>query len=83
MEQLEEHEQHQQSDSISQTDAVSENPLNAIDRLVETYKVPLEGAGAEIDEIRIEFEAMVTCCPVYLPFHFRLSERLVALVPCT
>ena len=59
-EQLEEHEQHQQSDSISQTDAVSENPLNAIDRLIETYKVPLEGAGAEIDEIRIELEAMVT-----------------------
>ena len=60
MEQLEEHEQHQQSDSISRTDAVSENPLNAIDRLAETYKVPLEGAGTEIDEIRIEFEAMVT-----------------------
>lgn len=60
MEQLEEQEQHQQSESISQTDAVSENPLNAIDRLVETYKVPLEGAGAGIDEIPIEFEAMVT-----------------------
>ena len=60
MEQLEEHEQRQQSDSISQTDAVSQDPLNAINRLVETYKVPLEGAGAEIDEICIEFEAMVT-----------------------
>ena len=60
MEQLDEHEQHQQSDSISQIDGVSENPLNAIDRLVKTYKMPLEGAGAEIDENRIEFEAMMT-----------------------
>lgn len=55
----EETEKEQQCQSIPQTDTDSENPLNAIDRLVEAYKVPLEGAGAEVDEIRVEFEAMM------------------------
>jgi hypothetical protein len=38
----------------------SENPLDAIDRLVERFKIPLEGAAAETSEIRGEFEAMVS-----------------------
>jgi len=36
--------------------AGSENPVNAIDRLVERFRVPLEGAAAEASEIRGEFE---------------------------
>ena len=36
------------------------NPMDAIDRLVEHFKVPLEGADAELDEIRREFEAMLS-----------------------
>ena len=38
----------------------SENPMNAIDRLVEHFKVPLEGANAEVEEIHHEFEIMVS-----------------------
>lgn len=38
----------------------SENPLDTIDRLVERFRVPLEGAAAEVSEIRGEFEAMVS-----------------------
>ena len=37
-----------------------ENPMDAIDRLVEHFKVPLEGADAKLDEIRWEFEAMLS-----------------------
>jgi len=37
--------------------AGSENPLNAIDWLVERFRVPLEGAAVEASEIRGEFEA--------------------------
>ena len=37
-----------------------ENPVGAIDRLVEHFKVPLEGANADLDEIHSEFEAMVS-----------------------
>lgn len=37
--------------------AGSENPLNAIDRLVERFRVPLEGAATEASEICGEFEA--------------------------
>ena len=44
----------------SQESAKSENPLNAIDRLVERFRVPLEGAAAEVSEIRCEFEAMIS-----------------------
>ena len=53
-----EHEVEGTVQSIHQSD--SENPLDAINRLVEAYKVPLEEAGAEIDEICVEFEAMAT-----------------------
>ena len=34
--------------------------MNAIDRLIEHFKVPLEGANAEVEEIRHEFEIMVS-----------------------
>ena len=38
-----------------------ENPLVAIDTLVENFKVPLrEGADAQLDDIHCEFEAMVS-----------------------
>lgn len=37
----------------------SEDPLDAIDRLVERFRFPLEGAAAEVSEIRGEFETMV------------------------
>lgn len=37
-----------------------ENPVDAINRLVEHFKVPLEGANAEPDEIRPEFEAILS-----------------------
>ena len=50
-------EKEQQSQLIP--DADNEYPLNAIDRLVEAYKVPLKGAGAEVGEICIEFEVMM------------------------
>ena len=43
----------------AQESAGSKNPLNAIDRLVEGFKVPLEGAEAEVSEICGECEAMV------------------------
>ncbi len=36
------------------------NPLNAIDRLVERFRIPLEKAGAEVSEIPSEFEAIVS-----------------------
>ena len=36
-----------------------ENPMDAIDRLMEHFKAPLEGANAKLDEIGSEFEAMV------------------------
>ncbi|CAB3993296.1 zinc finger 862-like [Paramuricea clavata] len=48
---------HGDQEEIDDTDR--EDPLNAIDRLVEAYKVPLEGAGAEVDQVRVEFEAMM------------------------
>lgn len=38
----------------------SENPLDAIDRLVEYFRLPLEGAGAKVSEIRGEFGAMIS-----------------------
>ncbi len=41
----------------SQESTGSENPLNAIDRLVERFRIPLEGAGADVSEISDEFEA--------------------------
>ena len=37
-----------------------ENPIDAIDRLVEHFKTPLEGANTELDEIHREFEAIVS-----------------------
>ena len=37
-----------------------ENPMDAIDRLVERFKTPLEGANSQLDEICCEFEAMVS-----------------------
>ena len=42
-----------------QESAESDNPLKAIDRLVERFRVPLEGVAAEVSEIRSEFEAIV------------------------
>ncbi len=44
----------------SQESAERENPLNAIDRLVERFRIPLEGAAADVSEIRGEFEAIVS-----------------------
>ena len=43
----------------SQESTESENPLNAIDTLVEHFRFPLERAAAEVSEIRGEFEAVV------------------------
>ena len=37
----------------------SENPLFAIDRLVEHFTIPLEGAGVILTDIKSEFEAMI------------------------
>jgi hypothetical protein len=34
-----------------------DNPMNAVDRLVERFKLPLEGANAELDEIHCELES--------------------------
>ena len=42
----------------TQESNASENPLDAIDCLVECFQVPLEGAAAEVSEIRGEFEAL-------------------------
>lgn len=44
----------------TQESAGSENPLNAIDHLVEHFRFPLEGAAAEVSEIRGKFEVMVS-----------------------
>ena len=41
----------------SQESTESENPLNAIDRLVEHFRFPLERAVAQVSEIHGEFEA--------------------------
>ena len=38
----------------------NENPLDAIDHLVEYFRLPLEGAGAKVSEIRGEFGAMIS-----------------------
>ena len=38
---------------------MSEDPLDAIDRLVECFRFPLEGTAVEVSEIRREFAAMV------------------------
>ena len=56
-----------------------ENPMDAIDRLVEYFKTPLEGANAELDEIRREFEAMVSYAGQFVKFG--LPVCLVAIVP--
>ena len=37
----------------------SENMLDAIDRLVHHFQIPLESAGADTTEIRNEFEALI------------------------
>ena len=44
----------------TQESAQSESPLNAIDRFVERFRVPFEGAAAEVSEICGDFEAMVS-----------------------
>lgn len=38
----------------------AEDPLNAVDRLVEHFKIPIENAGADIGEIQNEFEALIS-----------------------
>ena len=56
---LEKLDQKKAENEIPDTHIVNKNTFNAVDRLVEAYKVPLQGAGAEVDKIRIEFEAMM------------------------
>ena len=38
----------------------NEDPLNAIDRLTEHFRIPLESANVEVSEIHEEFEGMIT-----------------------
>ena len=39
---------------------IHEDPLEAIDRLVQRFRAPLESANAEVDVIRQEFEGMLS-----------------------
>ncbi len=65
----------------------SENPQDAIDRLVERFRVPLEGAAAEASEIRGEFEAIILsytckCHTVHFFVHHGVSVGVVAAISC-
>ena len=44
---------------VDEESAESDNPLKAIDWLVERFRVPLEGSAAEVSESWSEFEAIV------------------------
>ena len=39
---------------------IHENPLEAIDRLAQRFRIPLQSANVEIDEIRQDFEGMLS-----------------------
>ena len=43
-----------------------EDPLEAVDRLVQQFTIPLQGAGAEIEEIHAEFEVMLQYACQYI-----------------
>ena len=43
-----------------------EGPLEAVDRLVQQFTIPLQGAGAEIGEIHAEFEAILQYACQYI-----------------
>ena len=42
------------------------NPLEAVDRLVQQFTIPLQGAGADIAEIHAEFDAMLQYACQYI-----------------
>ena len=48
------------NDMLDEVQQYTESQLTAIDRLVEHFRIPLEGAAAEVSEIRGEFEAVVS-----------------------
>ena len=52
----------------SQEPSESENPLNAITRLVEHFRIPFEGAAAEVSETGGEYEAMVKYATQFISF---------------
>ena len=45
---------------------LSENPMDAIDRLEELFKVLLEGANADVEGICHEFEVMLSCAGQFI-----------------
>ena len=47
------------SEDDSTDDLSYSDPLEAVDRLVDQFKIPLERAGANTDDIRSEFKAML------------------------
>ena len=47
-------------DDQSDSDEDGEDPFKAIDQLTERFKFPLEKAGADLSEMRSEFEAMIS-----------------------
>ena len=47
-------------DDESTIDKVLEDPLDAIERLVELFRVPLEAANANLNEICHEFELILS-----------------------
>ena len=47
-------------EGVKVSNSADENSLNAIDRLVEHFNVPLEGASVNVSEIRGEFEAVTS-----------------------
>jgi len=63
---------------------MSENPLDAIDQLVECFRFSLEGAAVEVSEIRGEFEAMVQYATQFISLStMEYQVGMVAAVPCT
>ena len=55
---MDEHKEGEVEESLESTEG--DNPLNAIDRLVEHFLVPLEAAAVDAFEICGEFQAMIT-----------------------
>ena len=65
-------------DDESTIDELLDNPLVAIDRLVERFGVPLEAANADFNEICHEFELILSYSGQY---NFRLSISFVVAFP--
>ena len=56
------------NDMLDEVQESTESPLTAIDRHVEHFRIPLEGAAAEVSEIHGKFEAVVSYATEFISF---------------